>query len=227
MKKILVVVLVVALAMIGASAAMAAVVGTKHDMTTIATGTGVGGAFSVGAGEVCVYCHTPHGANTTAGMTLLWNRTFGTDGATYTPYTSTTSTVANASSMSSITKVCLSCHDGTVAVFSMGNAPNYGGSVAAMTGPSGKLLGTGMMTGDALLTNDMSNDHPISFDYATAVSYNDAAAYQATLPATLPLVGGMMECSTCHDVHGGQPTSAFLRIDNDRSALCTTCHINK
>jgi len=225
MKKVHVVVLVVALILIGANAALAAVVGTKHDMTSIATGSGVG--FSVGQGEVCVYCHTPHDANTAVGMTLLWNRTFGDAAATYTPYTSATSTVAGSTTMSSVTKVCLSCHDGSVAVFTMGNAPNYGGSISEMTGVSGNVSIAGMISGNPRLTADMSNDHPISFDYATAVSYNPAGEYQATLPVTLPLVGGNMECSTCHDVHGSVANTAFLRIDNDRSALCLTCHLLK
>jgi hypothetical protein len=35
-------------------------------------------------GEVCVYCHTPHGANTTTAQAPLWNHTLNT--VTYTTW---------------------------------------------------------------------------------------------------------------------------------------------
>lgn len=75
--------------------------------------------------EVCVYCHTPHGANTTATLPL-WNRTL--KATTYSTYdllgTSTlTQSVAQpgAASLS-----CLSCHDGQTAVDSVINMPGSG-----------------------------------------------------------------------------------------------------
>ena len=38
------------------------------------------------------------------------------------------------------------------------------------------------------------------------------------------LIGGMMQCSSCHSTH--DPTNTpFLRTSNVGSALCLTCHI--
>ncbi len=73
--------------------------------------------------EVCVYCHTPHGANPNVNAPL-WNRTISS--ATYRTYdelgTSTLTQSVTAPGPSSIT--CLSCHDGTLGVDSIINMPN-------------------------------------------------------------------------------------------------------
>jgi hypothetical protein len=73
--------------------------------------------------EVCVYCHTPHGANS-AVEAPLWNRVAST--ATYATYdqlgTSTLTQTVTAPGPASVT--CLSCHDGTLAIDSIINMPN-------------------------------------------------------------------------------------------------------
>lgn len=76
-------------------------------------------------GEVCVYCHTPHGANTTINAPL-WNRT--NPATSYTVYSLT----GSQSSGNTVTQpganslTCLSCHDGTLAVDSIINMPGSG-----------------------------------------------------------------------------------------------------
>ena len=57
MKKILVATAVLALV---ASSAFGTVVGSKHDLSS-ATGPNATYQGSNDGGEVCVYCHTPHG----------------------------------------------------------------------------------------------------------------------------------------------------------------------
>ena len=106
------------------------VANTRHNMTQRQPGGGGPDGARMDAyrnnyGEVCVYCHTPHGANLKAAVPL-WNRTLKT--TTYTTYaTLGTSTVSQpitqpgASSLS-----CLSCHDGQVAVDSVINMPGSG-----------------------------------------------------------------------------------------------------
>ena len=53
--------------------AQAQIAGTKHNL-----GTSPGGATGAnkcsGTAEICVFCHTPHGADTSAAVPL-WNRT--------------------------------------------------------------------------------------------------------------------------------------------------------
>ena len=83
--------------------------------------------------RVCVYCHTPHGSNSTMLNAPLWNRTNQVAmGTTYTLYNTTTEGVGLSSEqivtepgINSLT--CLSCHDGTVAIDSIINMPGSGG----------------------------------------------------------------------------------------------------
>lgn len=78
--------------------------------------------------EVCVYCHTPHGANAQGHINRapLWNRSAPSN--TYTIYselkTSTLSRPMSQPGVNSLT--CLSCHDGTVAIDSVINMPTSG-----------------------------------------------------------------------------------------------------
>lgn len=76
--------------------------------------------------EVCVYCHTPHGANSNVALPL-WNRTIKT--TTYTTYnqlgTSTLTQTVTQPGPNSL--ACLSCHDGQVGVDSIINMPGSGG----------------------------------------------------------------------------------------------------
>lgn len=76
-------------------------------------------------GEVCVYCHTPHGANTTVNLPL-WNRTIKT--TTYTTYNElgTSTLTQNVSQPGDASLTCLSCHDGQTAVDSIVNMPGSG-----------------------------------------------------------------------------------------------------
>lgn len=75
--------------------------------------------------QVCVYCHTPHGANQSGGTATapLWNRTART--TTYTLYNQQTlSGTTTQPGPNSLT--CLSCHDGQTAVDSIVNMPGSG-----------------------------------------------------------------------------------------------------
>jgi len=65
---------------------------------------------ATGGDELCVYCHTPHGA--TAGATPLWNRDLS--GATYVPYQSSSLDATGIGQPGGTSKLCLSCHDGTM-----------------------------------------------------------------------------------------------------------------
>ena len=75
--------------------------------------------------EVCVYCHTPHGANVSTSAPL-WNRTMTV--TTYQTYdllnTASLTQPVTQPGVSSLT--CLSCHDGQVAVDSIINMPGSG-----------------------------------------------------------------------------------------------------
>jgi hypothetical protein len=98
---------------------------TRHNLTqsTIGAGSGTMNPYRNDYEEVCVYCHTPHGASGTLDAPL-WNRTH--PGNTYTTYDSLgTSTLTQAVTQPGVNSLtCLSCHDGTVAIDSIINMPN-------------------------------------------------------------------------------------------------------
>jgi hypothetical protein len=75
--------------------------------------------------EVCVYCHTPHGANTTVNAPL-WNRTMKV--TTYQTYDllRTPGITQPITQPGTASLTCLSCHDGQTAVDSIINMPGSG-----------------------------------------------------------------------------------------------------
>ncbi|MCF6256432.1 MAG: hypothetical protein L3K25_09060 [Gammaproteobacteria bacterium] len=83
-------------------------------------------SFRNNYGETCVYCHTPHGANTQINAPL-WNRTIN-NADNYSIYDTPTTLGLegrlNLPGPSSLT--CLSCHDGTIAIDSVLNMPGSG-----------------------------------------------------------------------------------------------------
>jgi len=62
-----------------------------------------------------------------------------------------------------VSKLCLSCHDGTVALDS------YGG-----------VNGSTIITGSALLGTDLSTSHPISMKYDAALASTDGKLWDPT-----------------------------------------------
>jgi len=219
MKRIIVVTVALAFVLLSAGAAMAAISGSKHDMRTHLV-VGAGSGYD----EVCVYCHTPHSASTAA---QLWNRTTPANG-TYAPYTSSTMDAVPTSTIGAGSLLCMSCHDGTIAVDAMVNTPNYPGA-AVTDGASAGVGATKLVEGAALMGTDLSNDHPIGFDYgvsATAEGPTGLIALATVASSTYVrlIAGTQVECATCHDAHN-TVTMPFLRSTNQGSLLCLRCHV--
>jgi predicted CXXCH cytochrome family protein len=152
--------------------AKAQIAGTKHNLGT--SGVAGNNRFSATA-EICVFCHTPHGADTSAAVPL-WNRTLV--GQTYQTYDSlgTSSLDGRVAPVGSVSIACLSCHDGVQSMSAVINAPGSGLTNPGWTG--GTWTGTnqtnGVMTGVAALGTDLRNDHPIGIQYGGG-GYSSAA----------------------------------------------------
>lgn len=86
--------------------------------------------LAVGTTEICVFCHTPHGANLAqAGQAPLWNRLLPED-TSYTVYDSPNFDAQDLTGTrrpKGVSLACLSCHDGTISFDSLINAPTSGG----------------------------------------------------------------------------------------------------
>lgn len=143
----------------GTAAVSAAVKDTKHNLGSAGTGPNT---FS-GTNEVCVFCHTPHGADTSAAVPL-WNRTLALP-STYTTYDTlgTTSLDGATAPVGSVSLACLSCHDGTQAMDTLLNDPGSGAVVSTFT--LGLWTGVDRPQGIADLGQDLTNDHPVGIQY--------------------------------------------------------------
>ncbi len=163
---------VIALGALSMNIANAGISVTKHNLGSTGTGTNT---FD-GTQAICVFCHTPHGADTSASVPL-WNRVLSSS-SSYTTYDSlgTTSLDGGVAPVGSVSIACLSCHDGTQAMNVMINAPGSGGydpAGAALagtwTGPAGTASPVGSLNyATASIVNigtDLSNDHPVGIQY--------------------------------------------------------------
>lgn len=181
------------------------IVDTKHNLSVSGPGT----IKAVSESEICVFCHTPH--NSSPRMPL-WNR--NDPGVTYTLYTSST-TQSNPGQPERSSILCLSCHDGTIAL----------GSVLSRSTPiifSGGV--TTMPPGASNLSTNLSDDHPVSFLYNTTLATQDGELVDpSTLTAQVQLEGGYLECTACHDAHSNI-FDDFLVATNQYSDLCLYCH---
>lgn len=63
-------------------------------------------------GDACMFCHTPHGSY--ADEPVEWNHVLSVQ--TYNTYTSSTYGAGAGTPAAGVSKLCLSCHDGTVAM---------------------------------------------------------------------------------------------------------------
>ena len=156
----------------GSQVFAAGIASTKHNLGT--TNSRVGeNRVTAGTDEICVFCHTPHGANTGVSAPL-WNKALPS--TTYTPYNTTNSGTIDGAvlSVGSVSLACLSCHDGTQAMDNIINAPGSGGYDASGGGATGlgytwatglRADADGKLTGIANLGADLTNDHPIGIQY--------------------------------------------------------------
>ena len=172
---------VVALVVAGAAGAVLVpdVRNTKHNLSAGGAGT----VKAVSETQVCVFCHTPHAA--TSGVTPLWNRALSN--ATYSVYTSSSLDAAaiqgTLDQPGGSSKLCLSCHDGTLAIGNVNvlggkGSPTTPGTISIpMTGTgAGGVMpgGTGASSGFTRnLGVDLTNDHPISVNYTSALATRD------------------------------------------------------
>ena len=197
-------IIVIALALAGTTQA-----GVKDSLHNLSA-TGPGNVKS-GLGErLCIYCHVSHSADKNG---ALWGRR--KSAARYIPYSSSTA-VARPGQPTGSSVLCLSCHDGTIA---LGEILNRGKPRSVDTG-----FGR-MPPGKGLQGTDLSDDHPISFRYsAELAAQNGELAMPGGLDSNLRLdQNGELQCTTCHDAHDS-PYEKLLVLPNVGSQLCIECH---
>lgn len=180
------------------------VLNSKHDLSCF----GPGPVRALSESQVCIFCHTPHNASPAA---PLWNR--HSPRTHYRIYASST-TDARIDQPGGASKLCLSCHDGSIALGAVLSEPEP----IPMTHPF-------IPTGPADLTNDLSDDHPIGLRYDRQLSNRDGQLRSPDLIDHRIQLGprGELECTACHDPHNNE-LGHFLRLPMREGALCNTCH---
>ncbi len=187
--------------------------GSAHDFS----------ALGWSGGKICIACHAPHHTDVSTTDAPLWNHEV--TAAAYTLYSSATLD-ASIGQPSGLSKLCLSCHDGTVAV------DNFGGVTT----------GTSFVSTAGNLGSALNDDHPVGFTYDATLVTTDGALHEPTTTnitigsggqtksgtiANLMLYSGKMECSSCHDVHNtftADAGTSLVKVTQAGSALCLTCH---
>ncbi len=193
------------------TAGMARIANSKHDFRASSAATIKATDFD----QTCAFCHTPHRARPAV---PLWNHSV-TEGTTYQVYQSTTLQAA-AQQPSSGSRLCLSCHDGTLA---LGDTVNNGQILFQNLPPEQKLpeSSPSNLAGSGL---SLSGDHPFGLlpDLRNTQIRNPAPGDAVKLDSD-----GTLQCRTCHDPHVEDldpTTRRFLVKRNSASELCLTCH---
>jgi predicted CXXCH cytochrome family protein len=220
------------------SAGAATIENTKHDLSAGSTGAAIKSQSPVSGGttEICVFCHTPHTASADA---PLWNR--ANPVGSYTTYTSDVLNALNYPVEDPLsagaagyqvhvkTRICMSCHDGTIALGSLVNLPTGNTMPIAMQGTSGGRM---PMTAAGYLGTDLRDDHPVAVVHdptrdpeLQSITGSKARVYTLAAGRVTPTTinGGYIECTSCHDAHDNQ-YGKFLIDDNTGSKICISCH---
>jgi predicted CXXCH cytochrome family protein len=164
----------------------------------------------------CTFCHAPHSG--LGGISPLWNQTYSQ--ATYVPYGSTTyhETGNTKPTLGVTSSLCLSCHDGTVAM--------------GQTAVFGQIQTTGKWAPGDTFGTTLSGTHPFSL----VLPMKDASNLVASLVSQgktgdptgkVKLVHGNIECTSCHDPHvqnNDRIAQQFLVKDSSSGQMCLACH---
>lgn len=209
-------------ALIMAVPVLAGVEQTKHNFSSQ---TYSPNAFFYGTRQLCVFCHTTHNADLTLGT--LWNHE-DNPGQTYQMYNSPTMDMVQSAQPHDGSLVCLSCHDGTIAINSLNNLPGPAGAGSYGTPGGAALDGAGKLTSssNAYIGTNLQDDHPVGITYDASkdpTGFVAKTGVPTNFPDKLLSDGLYVECSSCHDPHDNT-NSNFLVVSNTDSNLCTKCH---
>lgn len=196
------------------------VTSTPHNLSA----SGPGEIRALKEPEVCKFCHIPHNA---VAPEPLWGHALSKVERYEVPTMRRGRTSVPAPQPDGSSRLCLACHDGTVALGDIGQAAPIpmAGSARLERGQRG-YLGT-----------DLSGSHPISFvvpdgDAGEVPGSRDMGLRPLSLIRSeggIPLdKDGKMQCTTCHDPHSdryyvpGRVPRFWVRPSVD--SVCLACH---
>ncbi|MCP4217812.1 MAG: hypothetical protein GY765_24435 [bacterium] len=183
------------------------IINSKHNLSS---GGSQGTIKTSETSMVCIFCHSSHIENA---RVPLWNR--GEGAPVYTLYTSST-LQSIPGQPDGATKLCLSCHDGTIALGKVLNRDTEFNMLNTIMGkiPPGQTSNLG---------SDLSDDHPVSFDSYGAVAGSPQLLHPITGDRVKYDGSGKIQCTSCHNPHD-DTFAKFLVKDNRFAFICKTCH---
>lgn len=199
--------------------AMAGIAGTKHDFTPS------GGSPIPGVTELCSSCHVPHRPLINV---PLWGHALSN--ATYVLYNQNpeykpTASVYNPSPETfegTPTRLCLSCHDGTVAV--------AGTAFLTASNPSWIMNDNGPIPAPSdggQNYKGLLGSHPVGVTLGSMHGNGDCLKCHGEIARKVSVIkfyDKKIQCTTCHNPHMKVAGTKFLVMPNTNSALCQTCH---
>jgi hypothetical protein len=172
----------------------AGVAGTRHNLSA----SGRGEIRAESETQICKFCHIPHSAVVPEG---LWSRRLSKARYDVPPVRDTSGARVVRHQPDGSSRLCLSCHDGTIALGEIGGEPR---PIA--------MRGVPRLAEDrpGFLGIDLTGAHPISFvvpdgdrdldDTDRDIGIKPLSTIRATDGVRLD-AAGKMQCTTCHDPH--------------------------
>ena len=208
-----------------ASAALAEGPGSVSTTLHNLSARGPGEVRAVSETEVCKFCHIPHSAVVAA---PLWGHALSTAASYAVPdVKGPGGALRPGGQPDGASRLCLSCHDGTVALGDLGRKRG----TVPMAGA--QKLGAGRR---GFLGTDLSGSHPISIEMPVTdpaadddadVGLRPLQAVQADREVRLDR-DGKIQCTTCHDPHAdryhveGQVPRFWVKPTVEE--VCLVCH---
>jgi len=224
--------------------ANAGVQNSKHDFSKSTGGSNLSGVYrmtEISGGtdlgyidEVCVFCHTPHGASTnvlyaqdgvgTPGF--LWNRVLPKGAANgYKLYSSSTLTLIPANNNpTGISLMCLSCHDGVTSI-AVGRADNGTNVLLELPATGSVMVDTSWDPGANTKIGEIYNGNALLGGWGPNIGNLTALGNPIDLSNDHPVSFKTDVMASMPGMKAGWPTDPGLRLfGSHKSMECSTCH---
>ena len=186
---------------------------TRHNLSV----TGKGDLKSTTETRVCIFCHSSHNASRDG---PLWNHETTAPGKFKTYDRSTMA--SRPDQPNGATKLCLSCHDGTIAV----------GALKGLSQPipMQNVGGSGEIpqVRKSNIGTDLSGTHPVSIKFSQSVALSVGHLRWPPVDPENKVgvdANGFVQCTSCHDPHDDSRSDKYPFWNKATfDEVCEVCH---